>query len=297
MGLLVNPAQLLEIAPAAFATAAALTFIARPAAVYLCLAGFRMPWADKVFISWVGLRGAVPIVLSMFPLMAGLPHAILFFNVAFFVVMVSLILQGWTITPLARRLGLVIPPARGPLQRVDLDAPRHADFQLIVYRITGDSPAADTAPDDLSLGEDVRITGVARGERLLRSQEVQKFEPDDRIYLIAPGKKTESLNKLFAAQPQSRELARRVFFGDFTVSGDAQLAEVAALYGAPLPEDPGTASVAEYFAHTFNGQPVVGDRLTLGNIDLVIREMAGDRITQMGLVFHPHAGGPDAMKG
>lgn len=297
MGLLVDPAGLLEIAPAAFAVAAALTFIARPAAVYLCLAGFRMPWAEKVFISWVGLRGAVPIVLAMFPLMAGLEHAVLYFNVAFFVVMVSLILQGWTITPLAHRLGLAMPPARGPLQRLDLDAPRRASFQLVVYRITDDSPAADTAPGDLSLDEDVHITAVARGERLLLPRDIQRIQPNDRIYLIGPGNAVERLNKLFAAQPQSQQLTRRHFFGDFTVGGDARLAEVAALYGAPLPEDPGTASVAEYFVRTFTGRPVVGDRLTLGSIDLVVREMEGDRITQVGLVFHPHAGGgPDAMK-
>ncbi len=297
MGLLVDPVELLKIAPAAFAVAAALTFVARPAAVYLCLAGFRMPWAEKAFVSWVGLRGAVPIVLAMFPLMAGLDHAVLYFNVAFFVVLVSLILQGWTITPLARRLGLVIPPAPGPLQRLDLDAPHRAGFQLVVYRISGDSPAAEMAPDDLSLGDDVHITAVARGERLLPPREVSTIQPDDRIYLIGPGTAIERLNKLFAAAPQAQQLTRRQFFGDFTVSGDAQLAEVATLYGAPLPEDPGTASVAEYFVRTFNGLPVVGDRLTLGSIDLVVREMEGDRITQVGLVFHPHAGGgPDAIK-
>jgi cell volume regulation protein A len=183
------------------------------------------------------------------------------------------------------------------LQRLDLDAPRRAGFQLVVYRISGDSPAAEMAPDDLSLGDDVHITAVARGERLLPPREVSTIQPDDRIYLIGPGTAIERLNKLFAAAPQAQQLTRRQFFGDFTVSGDARLAEVATLYGAALPEDPGTASVAEYFVRTFNGLPVVGDRLTLGSIDLVVREMEGDRITQVGLVFHPHAGGgPDAMK-
>lgn len=109
LGLLVTPSALAATALPALGVAATLTFIARPAAVWLCLAPFHFPPREVWFISWVGLRGAVPIVLAVFPLMAGVPDAMLLFNVAFVVVLASLLLQGTTIRPAARLLGLALP--------------------------------------------------------------------------------------------------------------------------------------------------------------------------------------------
>lgn len=109
LGLLVTPSQMLESAWPALGVAAVLTLVARPAAVWLCLAPFRFRAHEVWFISWVGLRGAVPIVLAVFPLMAGVPQAMLLFNVAFAVVLVSLVLQGTTIGWSARRLNVALP--------------------------------------------------------------------------------------------------------------------------------------------------------------------------------------------
>ena len=91
------------------AVAAALMLIARPAAVFLCLAPFRFSLREKLFISWVGLRGAVGIFIASIPLLVGLPNAHLYFDVGFIVVLVSLLVQGWTIAPAARRLGVSFP--------------------------------------------------------------------------------------------------------------------------------------------------------------------------------------------
>ncbi|MBK7260583.1 MAG: potassium/proton antiporter [Rubrivivax sp.] len=109
LGLLVTPSDMLDSAGPALGVVLTLIFIARPVTVWLCLLPFRFTARETWFISWVGLRGAVPIVLALFPLMAGTPHAGLLFNIAFMVVLASLLTQGSTIALMARKLGVALP--------------------------------------------------------------------------------------------------------------------------------------------------------------------------------------------
>ncbi len=109
LGLLVTPSSLVDSALPALAVVLTLFFVARPAAVWLCLRPFRFSARETWFIAWVGLRGAVPIVLALFPLLAGTPHAALLFNIAFMVVLASLMTQGSTIAHTARWLGVALP--------------------------------------------------------------------------------------------------------------------------------------------------------------------------------------------
>ena len=113
LGLLVTPHELMGLGFPALAVAAALMLVARPAAVALCLTPLRFSWREQLFVAWVGLRGAVPIVLASYPVLAGLPGAQRFFDVAFVVVLSSLLLQGPSMGWLARRLGLTARTASG----------------------------------------------------------------------------------------------------------------------------------------------------------------------------------------
>ena len=106
LGLLVWPQRLADSLIGAVAVALVLMLVARPVAVFLCLAPFKFPWREKLFISWVGLRGAVGIFLASIPLLVGLPAAYLFFDVAFVVVLLSLLVQGWTVAFAARKLDI-----------------------------------------------------------------------------------------------------------------------------------------------------------------------------------------------
>lgn len=108
LGLLVFPHQLVPVAGISIAIAAVLIFVARPIAVFIALAASRLTVREKLFVSWVGLRGAVPIILAMFPLLAHAPRAVELFNVVFFVVIASVALQGSTIAPVARWLGVEV---------------------------------------------------------------------------------------------------------------------------------------------------------------------------------------------
>jgi cell volume regulation protein A len=107
LGLLVTPSNLLDYLMPALWVSMALLFVARPAAVWLCMMGSGFAWREKTFISWVGLRGAVPIYLALIPALAGVPSAHYYFNTAFIIVLVSLMLQGWTVNPLAKKLQLI----------------------------------------------------------------------------------------------------------------------------------------------------------------------------------------------
>lgn len=115
LGLLVTPTEALRTLLPALGVAAVLMLVARPLAVWLCLLPFRFPPREVAFIAWVGLRGAVPIVLAVFPVMAGVDGAKTFFNIAFVVVLASLLLQGATLPWAARRTGVALPDRDDPV--------------------------------------------------------------------------------------------------------------------------------------------------------------------------------------
>lgn len=108
LGLLVSPEKILQYGLPALGVAAFLILVGRPVAVFLCLAPFHFSVKEKLFVSWAGLRGAVSIFLATIPMLAHLPMAEVYFNVAFAVVLVSLILHGWTMALAARRLDVAL---------------------------------------------------------------------------------------------------------------------------------------------------------------------------------------------
>jgi cell volume regulation protein A len=135
LGLLASPQRLLDSIVPAVAVALVLMVAARPLAVLLCLAPFRFNWREKIFIAWTGLRGAVAIFLASIPLLVGLPKAYLYFDVAFVVVVISLLLQGWTLGPAARWLHVALPRVDRAPRRVELDLPGQLEQQLVGYSV------------------------------------------------------------------------------------------------------------------------------------------------------------------
>ncbi len=140
LGLLAWPEQLLRYATPALAVAAVLMVFARPLAVFLCLTPFRFSWREKAFISWVGLRGAVGIFLASIPLLVGLANAQVYFNIGFVVVIVSLLIQGWTLAPAARLLRMALPRADPAPRRVELDLPGQLEQELVGYHVQANNP-------------------------------------------------------------------------------------------------------------------------------------------------------------
>lgn len=279
LGLLVAPSALWPVAHVALLAALVLILIARPLAVWLCLLPFRFPWREQVFIGWVGLRGAVPIILALFPQLAGLPHAQAIFNIVFFVVLVSLLIQGWTVIPLGRRLGLDIPPSSARLQRIELDLPGQPDLELVGYQLKEDAPILSQGAERPELPCAVRLVAVLRQGRLLDRCVPTDWQAGDSLYLLAPAQTLPELDRLFVPAP----VDERTFFGELVLKGEARLDELAACYGLDFPEDEGELTLDQWIRRELNAHPVVGDRLKLNGLELVVRTIAGDRILQVGL--------------
>src|SRR5262249_18813700 len=123
----------------ALAIALFLMLVGRPVAVFACLSPFRFPWREQVFASWVGLRGAVSIFLAAIPMLSGVEHAAIYFNVAFVVVLISLLIQAWTLRPAAERLGIALPRSTPPVDRVELDLPGQLDYEMVGYPVAAES--------------------------------------------------------------------------------------------------------------------------------------------------------------
>jgi cell volume regulation protein A len=151
LGLLVTPSKMVDSLLPGLGVAVVLILVARPLAVGLCLWPARFSWREIAFVSWVGLRGAVPIVLALFPLMAGVPRAAELFNVAFVVVLISLTLQGSTIGWAARRLGLALPEIRDEAGQREM----FRDFQVDPLAPIGEVCAFYGLPEPAEPGQPV----------------------------------------------------------------------------------------------------------------------------------------------
>jgi cell volume regulation protein A len=283
LGLLLTPSELVHVALPALGIAAFLMLVARPLAVLVCLLPFRFPWREQVYIGWVGLRGAVPVVLALFPAMYGAEDARLYFNVAFFIVLVSLLLQGWTIAPAARLLRLEVPPSAEPLQRLTLDMPGHFEHEILGYQVRPGSLVGARDLGSLELPEGVQVMAVMRDGVPQPLRPGLGCAPGDYVYVLAQPKLLPQVNKLFDPHQAPDRLEEHRYFGDFVLNGDSLLDEVADVYGLDIPASAVGRTLAKYLDELFHGRVVVGDRASLGNAVLVVRELQEGRVSRVGL--------------
>ena len=277
LGLLAWPHRLAGAILPGLAVAAALMLIARPAAVFLCLAPFRFSLRERLFISWVGLRGAVGIFIASIPLLVGLPNAHLYFDVGFIVVLVSLLVQGWTIAPAARRLGVSFPRSDPLPRRVELDLPGPLEQEIVGYPLRANSPYLRRG----LLPSWARPTLVVRDEEIFSPAEADPVRVGDYVYLLAPPEKAPALDRFFVDMPPPSAPDPRLL-GDFFVAGDVTLGALGEIYGITIGDDAGI-SLADHFAARLKRAPRQGDVLPLGTIALVAHRVADGRVTSVGL--------------
>lgn len=206
LGLLAFPSRLVQIAPQALLVAAVLIFVSRPVTTILLLAPFRYRIREVVFVSWVGLKGAVPVVLATFPLLVGLDGADTIFDIVFFVTLVSAVLQGWTMPPLARALGLQLPPRPEAPVTLEITSLRDVDGDIVEYTVTPDTHAVNGRIADLAFPPDAVVAMIVRDQEIIAPRGSTRIEPADHVFVVM--------------RPEARPLVDDLFRRDGEPSGE-----------------------------------------------------------------------------
>ncbi len=282
LALLATPSEFPEVLLPGIALGVFLMLVARPVAVVLSILPFRFSWRETTFIGWVGLRGAVSILLGILPIVAGLPNGQVLFNVTFIIVLTSLLVQGWSIRPMARWLGLIVPARLGPIQRTELEIPGGGGYEVVAYRVRPDSKVAkgDRLP------RWARPSLIVRGGSSLRPHSAGPLQPDDQIFIVTSSRYVPLLDRLFAGS--AGDSLDPDLYGEFTLNPDARLGEIADAYGAEI--EPGHAGVTlrDFLREKLHGDVEAGDRVSLGDFDLIVRAVNDKHeILDIGLSTDP----------
>ncbi|ELA7016354.1 potassium/proton antiporter [Vibrio parahaemolyticus] len=282
LGLLVTPSNLLSIAVPGLALAFGMILFARPISVWIGLLPFKsFTPREKWFVSWVGLRGAVPIILAVFPMMAGLPDAQLYFNLAFFVVMVSLIVQGGTLTKAMSLAKVELPPKPEPISRTGVEIYPTSEWELFIYRLKADKWCIGEPLRSLSMPEGTRIAAVFRNQELLHPSGSTRLEEDDTLCVLAQEKDLAALSLLFSEAPEKASLTR--FFGDFFLDIEVKLADVAMMYGLNLGDELQDKTLSNIVEEQLGSTPVLGDQFEWQGLQWVIADVVDHQVTKVGL--------------
>ncbi|QJQ96225.1 MULTISPECIES: potassium/proton antiporter [Halomonadaceae] len=281
LGLLVTPSELLEYALPALLVGLVLIFVARPLAVFIAIKPFfKFRWREIGFISWVGLRGAVPIVLAIFPVIGGVENASLYFNMAFAVVLMSLLLQGGTLSLMARLMKVEVPIGATPNHRGLLGVLPENDYEMFVYQVVNEE--LDDVPIRLlRFPSGALISALFRQHSMLHPKGSTRLRLGDVLCVIGRTGDLPALNRLFNGDATLKH--ERAFFGTFTLEGDAFMSDVAAAYGLTLSPGEQGMTLSEFVSLRVGGHPVVGDDVGWHGIHWVVSEMEGNRVTKVGL--------------
>jgi potassium/hydrogen antiporter len=185
LGLLVFPSRLGDMAGVGLAIALLLAVLIRPLVVAVCLAPFRYPWNETAFIGWVGLRGAVPIVLATFPVLVGAPGADRIFHLVFFIVVVGAIIPGGTVAWATRRLGLESPQPPAPQALLAIESRVPLQGELMSFYIDEALVVCGIRLDELDFPEGASVALIVRGDRLVAPKGNTVLQPGDHVYVIA----------------------------------------------------------------------------------------------------------------
>jgi cell volume regulation protein A len=185
LGLLVFPKQLIPYVGIGLVISLILIVVARPISVYLCLWMFKLNNRKKLFISWVGLRGAVPIVLATYPLTAGLEKANLIFNLVFFISITSILLQGTTLSIVAKWLNLTLPAQVRKYSTFEKELTVKGKSIMVQTTVESFSPCIGKSMIELSMGGSITVTSIERDGKYFTPEGTTRIQKGDRLSVLA----------------------------------------------------------------------------------------------------------------
>ena len=194
LGLLVNPREMLGVSVSALLIGLFMIFVARPLSVSLCLVPFRnMSVKAKCFVSWVGLRGAVPIIFATYPVVAEIPGSKIIFNIVFFITLISLIFQGMTIASVARWLNLDLPEEKEG-NEFGVEIPEEIDSQLTDVTLTAEMLQDGNRLMDMHISKGTLVMLVKRGKEFIIPNGRMELKVGDKLLYISENKKEDDAN-------------------------------------------------------------------------------------------------------
>jgi cell volume regulation protein A len=196
LGLLVFPAQLGEVWLEGTVLALVLVFVARPLAAFVSTALDRFSFAERLVLGWAGLRGAVPVVLATFAVIEGIDEDQRFFNLVFFAVVISTLLQGTTVELLARKLGLTTSEPALPRPLIETGTVRRLGAEIVEYPVGPDDAIAGRLVRELGLPRDALLSVIVRGDEALLPRGSTRIEPEDRLHVMVRQEVAEEVDDL-----------------------------------------------------------------------------------------------------
>ncbi|OLO39120.1 K+/H+ antiporter [Alkalihalophilus pseudofirmus] len=198
LGLLIFPGQLFAdlILLKGLLISFILIIVARPVAVFICTIGLKYNWKEKIFLSWAGLRGAVPIVLATFPMIAGLENSQMFFNVVFAVVLTSALVQGSSISFFAKKLGLTGPPKANSPHSLELVSIGKANAEIIEFEVNEKHQINGKRIMEVTFPKKVLINAVIREGELITPRGKTRLKSGDILYILTSRESKAPLTKM-----------------------------------------------------------------------------------------------------
>lgn len=280
LGLLINPLSLLEVWFEGLVIAAVLILVARPLAVAPILRLFGFNAREITLVSWVGLRGSVPIILAIFPLMFGLPNADLIFNVVFFVVLISASIQGTTLPIVARKLRLTEKPPAVPAASLEITALEEVDADIVEYTLSEQPRAAGRRLSQMALPDTTVVAMITRGKEVIPPRGSTELHPGDHLFVVLRPETRPFVDCVFSDAPDkvSSDLSDQ----PLRLKGSTTLGDLRHSYGFIL-NGPEETTLDTLLRSQLDMPLAVGDTLHLDGMTLSVEGILGERVTTVAL--------------
>ncbi len=281
LGLFVQTTHLMTVLQEAVIIGMLLTIVVRPAMIFGLLHFFKKyTFSEKLFISFVGLRGATSILLALTPIVFKLPFGDLFLSIVFVMVVFSLSVQGFLIPFMAKKCNVITPYQTQPPERTSIDLPELTHSNLIIYEL-GENSAVLQGHD---LPQWAQPLLLKRNAVVYQPNNMPPLKEKDKVYVFAPNtQRIHLLDRLYGNRKCDESID---IFGDFPIAPTITFGDLQHIYGIDINKKLLDISVVDYLQSEFPSAHI-GDRFTFDSIEIIIRAKRHGKITELGLDIDP----------